>query len=425
MDEYVRAGITDVRGFYREKFLTDARYDGFSAGQDFRHHVDLSKLHWVLANLMAVVSPGGRVLDVGCGCGALNMLQHAGYDLTGVDLSPLNCRQALANGYSRAVVADLTALPFGLGAFDAVVSMDVLGHVPFEQKDSALTEWKRVLRPGGFQLHGIECHPLDYGAMTPAQCSAFVAVDGHVGIEGRADNEFRFKRLFIHVASQYQFSLAMPKNEVLKQHELYPQMFSADPYLLNALRHFSDAEERAWNLAMGFVFKRIFDVAPEAMPDRWGFLLLRASDSPLTSDAVGLARLSRLLRPVRIGSPADAYHLHSGFHDREIEGHSGLGFRWTRGHAEILVPASHRYRLTIGSTRIPGVPPANWRLSLGGRVLGRQAGEVESEVVEAVVDAEHDGATVLTIDCDTFSPVDVGLSDSRALGVRVYALDWD
>ena len=42
MDGYGRAGIIDVRAFYRDKFLTGIRYDELSAGQDFRHHIELT-----------------------------------------------------------------------------------------------------------------------------------------------------------------------------------------------------------------------------------------------------------------------------------------------------------------------------------------------------------------------------------------------
>lgn len=42
---------------------------------------------------------------------------------------------------------DVTALSFGAGAFDAVVSLDVLEHVPDYRR--ALAEFARVLRPGG------------------------------------------------------------------------------------------------------------------------------------------------------------------------------------------------------------------------------------------------------------------------------------
>ncbi|MDQ3281902.1 MAG: methyltransferase domain-containing protein, partial [Acidobacteriota bacterium] len=53
------------------------------------------------------------------------------------------------NGYDLTCAAELTRLPFGAGSFDYVVSLDVLGHVEFGEKDAVLAEAARVLRPGG------------------------------------------------------------------------------------------------------------------------------------------------------------------------------------------------------------------------------------------------------------------------------------
>ena len=61
MNGYGRAGITDVRAFYRDNFSPGIRYDDLSAGQDFRHHIDFTQTHWVLANLLAMLPPGARV----------------------------------------------------------------------------------------------------------------------------------------------------------------------------------------------------------------------------------------------------------------------------------------------------------------------------------------------------------------------------
>ncbi len=422
-DGYGRAGISDVRAFYRDKFLNAIRYDDLASGQDFRHHIDFAKAHWVLANLLAVLPAGARVLDVGCGCGVLNSLKAAGYEVWGTDLSPLNCARALANGYRHAVTGDVAALPWADGSFDAVVSLDLMGHIPFETKDRAVAEWQRVLTAGGIQLHGIECHPVDYTSMGEEALAAFVAVDGHVGVEGQAANEARFTRRFAHVASEFQFSIAMPFAEILKQHEQYPSMFSADPYLVNLLRQFTTSEVRAWNLAMGFVFKRLFDVSPE-MPDRWGFLLLRASDRPLPVDAVGSPAVSRLLRPVTFGTLADAYHIVSGFHAREVDGGTGDRFRWSEERAVLLVPAADRYELTLGSIRLPGAAPAGWQIRLDGRVYATQSGEADREVVVIDAPAAGDGARVLEILATPFSAADLGGEDSRRLGVRLFSLDW-
>jgi len=55
---------------------------------------------------------------------------------------------ARRNGYDFAMTTELSHLPFADAEFDYVVSLDVLGHVGFEEKDAVLGEVKRVLRPG-------------------------------------------------------------------------------------------------------------------------------------------------------------------------------------------------------------------------------------------------------------------------------------
>jgi len=107
---------------------------------------------WVLEGLRrAFARKPARVLDVGCGAGFLtNELAAAGFEATGVDLSPRSlelARKRDATGRARYKEGDLTRLPFPDGGFDAVCAMDVLEHV--EALDAAIAEVARVLAPGG------------------------------------------------------------------------------------------------------------------------------------------------------------------------------------------------------------------------------------------------------------------------------------
>lgn len=74
-----------------------------------------------------------RVLDVGCGAGALGAALRAerGVEVTGLELSPAAAARA-AERLDRAIEADLERLeelPFEPGHFDAMVFGDVLEHL--------------------------------------------------------------------------------------------------------------------------------------------------------------------------------------------------------------------------------------------------------------------------------------------------------
>lgn len=100
----------------------------------------------------AQITPGAKVLEIGCGKGALlNHMQLAGFVVQGVDVD----REALSACRTEhpglsVCLASGDALPFESGAFDAVVSFDVFEHI--KGSDRHLAEVRRILRPGGRYL---------------------------------------------------------------------------------------------------------------------------------------------------------------------------------------------------------------------------------------------------------------------------------
>ena len=101
--------------------------------------------------------PGLRVLDAGCGRGEMLLAcAREGAKVAGVDYSAAAIeltQQTLADvGDADVRRADLTALPWPDDSFDRVLCGDVIEHLDPEQTAPTLSEFRRVLRPGGMVL---------------------------------------------------------------------------------------------------------------------------------------------------------------------------------------------------------------------------------------------------------------------------------
>src|SRR3712207_4283996 len=257
-DLYKRAGVEDLSEFYRTKFVSDEVLDARYFRTLDRFDMRFARTMWVYDNVRA----GSHVLDLGCGAGVLALLKRKGVTLTGVDLSEECALAARRNGYDLTCAARLTDLPLADNSFDYVVSLDVLGHVEFGEKDAVLAEVARVLRPGGVTLHGIECTDRraqkSYEEMSGEELRRFVAVDGHVGLEEEQEHAARFRRFFREVAWEPRYALCLSAEEFVKQREEYGLPFESD--FIEYLRGLSHAERRAFDMAMGYVFGKISDL---------------------------------------------------------------------------------------------------------------------------------------------------------------------
>ncbi len=94
----------------------------------------------------------GEILEIGCGTGPNFEYYPAGARVTATDYSEHMLPRAHADAEAAAASVELRlaaagALPFDDASFDAAVSTLVLCSVP--DLDQALSELRRVLRPGG------------------------------------------------------------------------------------------------------------------------------------------------------------------------------------------------------------------------------------------------------------------------------------
>lgn len=134
----------------------------FQHGDEFDHIVYL---------LEKFNPPPGRVLDVGCGVGAvargMTMIrQDLKFTLLNISASQLElCGSFYPHENIEKMLADACDIPLPDACMDSVIACYVLGHL---DKDKALAEMRRVLRPGGVlfivDITGGPIDELDYVA---------------------------------------------------------------------------------------------------------------------------------------------------------------------------------------------------------------------------------------------------------------------
>ncbi len=145
-------------------------------------------------------APGARLLEVGCGCGAVSRWlaeqTRRANPITGVDLNRFLLSEAVVLRDSAGLSDDITVeegdahrLPFDDASFDASVAVTLLEEV---DADRALAELVRVTRPGGrigVAVRALDIEPI-VGADLPASVLARaipILKSAGVGPNGCAD----------------------------------------------------------------------------------------------------------------------------------------------------------------------------------------------------------------------------------------------
>lgn len=280
--DYKSAGIDNEREFYKYKFASKQNFD-FTKDIMEWYNINNFKQLWMYCN----IKPESRILDFGCGSGALACLKNKNCYLAGIDYSAEAIKYACeVNGYDEGFAGSIFECEeFDYASFDYVVSLDVFGHISFDEKDKIIKELKWYLKDKGTMLHGIECGDIDYDNMTEQEKKDFVAVDGHVGLESMKKINERFERAFLNVTSALRYDCLVSVEEIIKQTESYCTL-KRDPHLSLWLNNLNHKEKESFNIGMGLAMRNIFNNKIPCNEKNGGFLFLKASDGELAQTEI-------------------------------------------------------------------------------------------------------------------------------------------
>jgi SAM-dependent methyltransferase len=165
------------------------------------------------ANLIAALARAGaapgRILDAGCGTGGLLARLAAAFprsSIVGIDIDEGAAAAARAKSGSPVCRGSVDRLPFADGAFDAIVSADVLCHRGVDA-ERALAGFRRCLKPGGLLVLNLPAYRWLYSAHDVAvdnarrfgrgELAELLAVAGFERVATRFWNSFLFPLMVV------------------------------------------------------------------------------------------------------------------------------------------------------------------------------------------------------------------------------------
>lgn len=174
---------------------------------------EASKRRFVERDVRA--APGMRVLDLGCGTGALLAYLPAGADYVGVDLSPEYIRAARERHGSAGsfVCADVTSFrPAEDEPFDAVIAYGLFHHLDDEQAVQAFATARAALDGSGRLLAAEPCATPDRSGLESLLMrldrGAFIrAPDGYASLAEHAFPEVKLRVLRGELRIPYTFAV--------------------------------------------------------------------------------------------------------------------------------------------------------------------------------------------------------------------------
>jgi ubiquinone/menaquinone biosynthesis C-methylase UbiE len=172
------------------RYVPAAGIDALTGVYDVGVRLTMREGRWrrLIVDEIATIDPR-VVLDVGCGTGTLtiaaaNELREARVVGLDGDRKVLDLARRKEGSERVAWMEGLAdELPFGDGEVDALVTTLVFHHLPLGIKRAALTEARRVLRPGGRLVVADWGKPQD-----PVMSAAFIVLQCLDGFANTSDN---------------------------------------------------------------------------------------------------------------------------------------------------------------------------------------------------------------------------------------------
>ena len=145
------AGNENMKSYQAKKAYLDKdtakKYEQRRFSTPLGRFVNCREKRMVLDMLKKLSLARGRILDLPCGTGRVSqLLGERSFRVVGADISPNMIRKAqgkIEDGVEL-VVCDAERLPFKDGAFNCVVSLRFMGHIPPEVRTKILKEMRKV-----------------------------------------------------------------------------------------------------------------------------------------------------------------------------------------------------------------------------------------------------------------------------------------
>jgi ubiquinone biosynthesis O-methyltransferase len=154
--------------------------------------------------LRGSIKNSSKVLDLGCGDGALTyLLYREGYKMTGIDTSQLGVDLAIKQHEKRKTSCNfycMNSKELPDSSFDAIVCSDVIEHV--DDARQLINDIYRILKPGGMAV-----------ISTPIRITEEVLDSEHV-VEWFP---LEFEKLFVRFDAQFYISHPVVFMELMKQ----------------------------------------------------------------------------------------------------------------------------------------------------------------------------------------------------------------